>query len=76
MANLGELTVRNVFKLARDVSTEAVVGQGEKVDPSLFLSSSGAPAVVDSMTVTISSVQLSRYQTLAYHILETTGKFC
>lgn len=60
VANLGELTVRNVFKLARDVSAEAVVEQGEKVDPSLFLSSSGAPAVVDSMSVTISSVQLSR----------------
>ena len=61
VANLGELTIRNVFRLASDVAAEKTAGeQGEKRDQSRFLSSSGCPAVVDSMTVTISSVQLSR----------------
>ena len=61
VANLGELTVRNVFRLASDVAAEKIAGeQGEKGDQSRFLSSSGCPAVVDCMTVTISSVQLSR----------------
>ena len=61
VANLGELTIRNVFRLASDVAAEKTAGeQGEKRDQSRFLSSSGCPAVVDCMTVTISSVQLSR----------------
>jgi vacuolar protein sorting-associated protein 13A/C len=61
VANLGELTIRNVFRLASDVAAEKIAGeQGEKGDQSRFLSSSGCPAVVDCMTVTISSVQLSR----------------
>ena len=61
VANLGELKIRNVFRLASDVAAEKTAGeQGEKRDQSRFLSSSGCPAVVDSMTVTISSVQLSR----------------
>ena len=59
VANLGELSVKNVFKFARDVSAESV-RQGGQPDPSAFLSPSGLPAVVDCMTVTISSVQLSR----------------
>lgn len=63
VANLGELCVKNVFKLASGVVTKTGkdgVGR-EEMYSSQFLSSTGVPAVVDCMTVTISSVQLGRY---------------
>ena len=53
VANLGELLVKNEFKLASTVSAEVV-------DKTQFVSASGLPAVVDCMTLTISSVELSR----------------
>ena len=46
-----------MFKLASDVAA----AEGRDMDQSSFLSPSGLPAVVDCMTVTISSVQLGRY---------------
>lgn len=58
VANLGELLVENVFKLAYDVMP-VTAEKGER-DQSLFLSPLGHPAIVDCMTVTISSVQLGR----------------
>ena len=60
VANLGELSVKNVFKFASEMAVQTA-GEGEKKDVSLFLSPFGLPAVVDCMTVTISSVQLGRY---------------
>ena len=60
VANLGELAVRNVFRFASDVVAEEL-GRGAVGEQSQFLSPSGLPAVVDCMTVTISSVQLHRY---------------
>lgn len=58
MANLGELVVKNVFKLASEVMP--VTAEEGKRDQTLFLSPLGHPAIVDCMTVTISSVQLGR----------------
>ena len=57
VANLGQLVMRNVFKFASDVAA----AEGKEMDRSSFLSPSGLPAVVDCLTVTISSVQLGRY---------------
>lgn len=58
VANLGELLVKNVFKLASEVMP--VTAKKGESDQSLFLSPLGHPAIVDCMTVTISSVQLGR----------------
>lgn len=70
MANLGELVVKNEFKLA----SEVMPGKEEERDQSLFLSPLGHPAIMDYMTVTISSVQLQRSVascTLFLHIHES-----
>jgi hypothetical protein len=56
VANLGELSVKNVFKLA----SEGTTGEGKETESSRFLSPLGFPAVVDCMTLNISSVQLGR----------------
>ena len=53
MADLGQLEVQNCFKLARDMD------KGNS-GAEMFLSSSGLPAIVDCMDISISSIQLGR----------------
>jgi hypothetical protein len=57
VANLGSLTVTNVFYLAADVVRER---HGSVSNPDGFLSPTRQPAIVDKMTVTLTEIQFGR----------------
>lgn len=57
VANLGSLTVTNVFCLAADVERER---HGSVSNPDGFLSPKRQPAIVDKMTITLAKIQFGR----------------
>ena len=59
IANLGSLTVTNVFRLAADVVRER---HGSVTNPDGFLSPKRQPAIVDKMTITLTEIQFGRLE--------------